>query len=354
MENHLLLIGYYGLADGYLAYGDYFKNHFHSVSFYPLAELFDRLNENNLNFGMYHFDEIVTGTFNKHHLYSNQLKINNGNNGNNAIKYIIICHNNDMLKKKDFMMHLIKLKQKYNIKLIQINWDSGLANIANHSIVTHFDLSYNSDPLYIKNYPMNCRFFKAGYNKNTSFKSIKNIVYDCDVSFIGTNLYTDAMFENKTICRKKVLDKIYANDSIKLHVYGSLFLQQLYPKSYKGFIHYTNCHKVFSNSKICINISMNYDRNHDGNHYFSERLPQILACESIILSNNDFGDFLQKDVDYIYISTMDELIPKIKKYLSNENGIYDKMLDRVRAIKHQFEYENTIKNISNEILNLSF
>ena len=50
--------------------------------------------------------------------------------------------------------------------------------------------------------------------------------------------------------RRKVLDKIYQNKDINLHVYGPEYLQNLYPDTYKGFIKYEDCYKVFSNSKI--------------------------------------------------------------------------------------------------------
>ena len=49
---------------------------------------------------------------------------------------------------------------------------------------------------------------------------------------------------------KQILDIIYANKDITLHIYGPEFLSKLYPDSYKGFISYKDCYKVFSNSKI--------------------------------------------------------------------------------------------------------
>ena len=45
MKNNLLILGCYGLKDGYYAYSKYFNQHFDNISFFPLFELRDRLNE---------------------------------------------------------------------------------------------------------------------------------------------------------------------------------------------------------------------------------------------------------------------------------------------------------------------
>ena len=223
-----------------------------------------------------------------------------------------------------------------------------MLHLPKHDIINKFDISYCSDPKYIKE-NQKCKFFKAGYCKKTSYKSENDENYKCDISFIGTNLYVDSQFENKKISRKTVIDKIYYDSNFVLHVYGPSFLKQIYPKSYKGFLKYDDCHKVFSNSKICINVSPCYDNEFEGNHYYSERLPQIFGCESIMLSNNDFGNFLVKDVDYIHVENSDEIIPKITNILSN-NILYENMKKNVIDKKEMFEYENIIKEMVNDLV----
>jgi hypothetical protein len=350
MDKHLLIMNYYANQNGYWARDMYFHNHFTSVSFFPLVEFLDKMRDCDARYNYSHIIDIVTGQFNKKHLYSQNATITNGNN---KITHIMICHNNDMLKRaRATMDFIVVLKQMHGIKLVQINWDPMLVSgNAQKYIIEQFDISFCSDPEYIKLCPRVCQFFCAGYNKLTSFPSPLNGKYACDVSIICTNLYTDATFENKTVCRKNVLDAIYADKSIVLHVYGFPFLKTLYPDAYRGFIQYDDCRHVFSNSKISLNISM-FDgmREHDGHHYFSERLPQIFGCNGIPLCNNDFGAFLEKDVDYIYVQNMDELMPKIKMFLENCGNCYNKMKERIQQKREMFEYEHIVADIANKML----
>ena len=358
---NIVIFGYYGFKDGYYAYGNYFSKFFDSVSFFPIIEFMDRIKEKNPKYNHTHLNSVVDGTFNTNiaSLYSENTQIIN-----TPKQIVIICHNNDMLEKlmlpigkssdnpygELFINYMQNLKQMYNFKLIQINWDP-LLGLPKHNIINNFDLSFCSDPKYIKFNPK-CKFFKAGYCKKTSYNNKtfdKN--YECDVSFIGTNLYVCSQFENKLLTRKDVLDKIYNESDLILHVYGPSFLKNIYPKAYKGFISYDDCYKVFSNSKICVNVSPCYDNEFENNHYYSERLPQIFGCESIMLSNNDFGSFLVKDVDYIYIDNKDTMIEKIKNLLVDEK-MYDEMKKNVVGKKEMFEYECIVEELSDVIKQL--
>ena len=68
----------------------------------------------------------------------------------------------------------------------------------------------------------------------------------------------------------------------------------------------------------------------NGHHYYSERLPQILACNSVMISNDNFTGLLEPDEDYIYIKKLKDLIPE-KLNQIREN--YKKKI-------HLFDYKN--------------
>ena len=197
--------------------------------------------------------------------------------------------------------------------------------------------------------------------------------YKCDVLFVGTNLYENEIFKNKTVSRKQVLDLIYQDKTIKLHTYGCDDLKKYYPDTYRGFLPYSECYKAFSGAKICLNIShimdehipevlnnvglangkIGYHSNNTNlnNVFYSDRVAQIVACESVVLSNNDLKGTLTKNQEYIFINNIDDLMPTIHKYLSI-TGLYNNMKAKSILRKEEFEYENIIKNMITSLITL--
>jgi hypothetical protein len=51
--------------------------------------------------------------------------------------------------------------------------------------------------------------------------------------------------------------------------------------------------------------------------YFSERVPQILGCNGLLMTNSNFSNFLKKDEDYIYIDKNIDWFEKIITIVSN-------------------------------------
>ncbi len=342
---NLVIFGYYRFEDGYYAYGKYFQKTFSTVSFFPLIEFRDKMNLKQTE--ITDIDNIIFGNFNKT-IYTDYLI-----NHNVPKDVVIIAHNNDMIDGLTFdniklIEYIQNLKKIKDFQLIQINWDP---MITNHHPSPYFDISFCADPFSLKNYS-NTQFFPQGYSPDTTYYC-QDDNYSCDVSFIGTNLYTDPMFTNQSLNRKQVLDAIYSDKSISLHVYGPEFLKNHYPESYKGFIRYEDCYKVFSNSKFSLNISPLNDIQYNNYYYYSERLPQIIACNGVMISNNDFTPFLLPGIHYIYINNINELVPTIKEYLSNPIKI-ELIKEEIESIKDKFNYEHIIPQISKQIIQKSF
>ena len=340
---NILIIGYYRFEDGYYAYGKYFNQYFKSVSFFPLIECRDlsKINQTTIN----DIETVISGESLSNNVYSKYLI-----NENCPKNIVIIAHNNDMLAtlKIDNIMviqHIQLLKQKYNFKLIQINWDP-IINNTNNKIIKCFDKSFCSDPSLLKLYK-NVIFFQSGFCPNTSFFKEDND-YKCDVSFIGTNLYENPMYPNKLLNRKLIIDLLYSDKSIKLNIYGPKFLGDKYPDSYTGSIDYNNCYKIFSNSKINLNISPLVNVNTNDKLYYSERLPQILGCDGIMLSNNDLTPMLIPNEHYLYINHINQLLPCIHSFLKN-TSLQEKIKKNVINIKNNFNYENIIRDLCKEL-----
>lgn len=347
--SNLLILGYYGFKDGYFAYGQYFRNYFNTVSFFPLIECRDLINYNKTTFE--DLEKVIIGQ-DLDNVYSNNLNI-----FPNFKNYVIIAHSCDMIKnlklgEKMLLEYILELKEKYKFKLIQIDWDPVLSD--NHYITKDFDICFCADPINLRY--KNVHYFPQGFSPNFSYY-LEDQNYKCDISIICTNLYVGNEFPNQSLNRKIILDTLYKSKLFNLKIYGPSFLGNLYPDSYQRFIEYDQCLRVFSNSLISLNISpLNQIKNENEcfsrgkEFYYSERLPQIFACHSIMLSNNDFNPLLIPDEDYIYIENINDLIPKIQDILGNKDK-YSRIQNNVIKKKVLFNYENLIENISNIIQN---
>ena len=97
--------------------------------------------------------------------------------------------------------------------------------------------------------------------------------YDCDISFVCTNLYEDKnIFTDQVFDRKTFINEIIQNN-INIRIYGPEHLKIIFPNNYCGFCHFLDNHKVFYNSKISISITegiSNYK-------YCNERVGTILS-----------------------------------------------------------------------------
>jgi len=163
-----------------------------------------------------------------------------------------------------------------------------------------------------------------GFDHSISFYEYEK-EYVCDISIVLTNLYNDHQEFPKdatNIGRYEIVNTLYKHrDKINFHIYGPEHFKELYPDCYKRFIKYDECRKVFSNSKI--NLSIHPIINELSNkkssmEYFSERVPQILGCKGLLMTNSQLSYILKKDIDYIQINK-DNWLDEIKNIINNSN-----------------------------------
>lgn len=323
---NILFLGYYSNEDGYKAAFDIFKN-LCNITFFPLIHYYHNDKENLLD-----------------HLIDSIL-INN-------IDVIIIWHNintiNLLSNYLDKLLEFNKYKNK-NIKFININWDPLIDNYNCNEYEKYFDLIFVSDPKLITSNKYH--LFYAGYNPLMSYYHY-DTDFICDVVFVGTNLYTDSFWENQNLNRMIILDEISQNNQINLHVYSpeNNIICERYKKYHKGFIKYKDCYKVFSNALFSLNISPMNNIEYNNKYYFSERLGQILACNSIMISNNNFGNLLVPNEDYIYIDDISKLNDIIIEYKNNPDKC-EIIRNNYKKKLNIFNYEYIIPDIYNLIIN---
>lgn len=291
---NILLIGYCHLADGFLYASRALEKYNYKIFFFPF-----------LIYKMDNNDNYVNDFKNK--IVEDKIDICLW--WNNSITYedMILMINNDLINIffnwDPFLYHY----HKYNTN----NWTERIESKKKiYPLMNHIFSCFETE---IKYFPkLSIHYNPPGFDNNVS-KYERNDDYSCDISFILTNLYSDNNefpTEASNINRYDVVNAVYQNRTkFDFHIYGPEFLKNLYPECYKGFIKYDDCNKVFSNSKINLSIHpiiKELNQKNSKEEYFSERVPQILGCKGLLVSNSDFNHILNKDKDYIYIdSTMD-------------------------------------------------
>lgn len=176
-----------------------------------------------------------------------------------------------------------------------------------------------------------------------------NSQYDCDISFICTNLYEDDKeYKYQYINRKILIDNIYNNQekhNYVFHIYGPEFLKILYPKSYKGFIDYYSQNKLFNNSKInlCTHVSsINYK-------YLNERTVMIIGSGGLLLIDDIYGldQLIDKNNDCVILHK-DNYINQIVNILDNYDEYIDKRINIYKK-RDQFTWKKWAQVINIEI-----
>lgn len=323
----ILFLGYYYYQDGYYSAGEHIRKDY-DFAFFPFIKWLNK--SRNISEVL----DLINGTHNHKNLVNNYPQYFDTNPKNRA-DIVIFWHNKPYIDTNE--MNILKKNTNQKTNFILVDWDSIVLNNNRWYIeiekrmsgINFFDTIYVCSPSLVNCYKTNYKYdnikhFYPGFNPKLSYY-IKDSSYDCDVSIICTNLYEDLDYWSTTkISRKQLVDSIYKDKSIKFHFYGPEKFKELYPDSYKGFITYNDCKKVFSNSKINLNISpvgdaVNCEINGVKKHYFSERCPQILGCKGLMMCETDLEPFLLNNKHYIMIDSIDDAIIKIKDVIRNNN-----------------------------------
>jgi hypothetical protein len=350
----ILLVGCYGYADGYLAGGKAITELGHYVGFFPLYDF------QNQKGNIQDIINILNGVDNLGKSYINY----KNDTPTEPFDLCIWWHNSTILSINQWN----KIKSKTLCKFIQLDWDAGACDKSKQIHWTNayknkliglkiFDSIYACNANIIKmlrdskeNTSCYIDHFNPGYHPSTSFYDLDD-KYKCDVSIICTNLYEDMnLWENTKICRKSLVDEIYKRNDINFHLYGPEQFKKQYPKAYKGFIKYDDCYKVFSNSKINLNISpvgniLNGIVDGKMCSYMSERAPQILACKGLMACDTELSPLLIHEEDYIRVDDIPNFMKKLDDIINNSEK-YD--LIRGNGFKKGDEFlkwKNTFEKI---------
>jgi len=316
-----LIIGCYGLADGYKAMSNGLRYLGYDVAFFPFFAAQDILRGGN-HIGYNITNEIVKA------VNGDDLTVPLGqyiNLCNKKADYIIVWHGVDLCAIYKDIFRDVKTKAT-PVKLIQLSWDANPHFQEKlDEYYEDYDYIFSVNPVIVeyltkKGYKNIYHFYPA-FDEDFSYYK-KSPDHECDVSILLTNLYTHPMWNEKKLCRKKIIDLIYADESINFHLYGPEKFRELYPRAYKGYIPYNDAHLVFSNSTVNLNISpvgdiLTRKVGDEEVYYCSERLPQILACSGLMVCDQNFGEMLKDGEDYILLEKEEDIIKVIKNAKKN-------------------------------------
>lgn len=170
------------------------------------------------------------------------------------------------------------------------------------------------------------RYIEAGtkhaYCLYTGFEPTKHkpMTFDSylyDVSFICTNLYEDeTLYPDQIVNRKKIIDNLYNNQDkygYTFALFGSEKFEEMYPKSYKGFVKYDDAPEIFNRSKI--NMCTHVVGNKKG--YLNERVFLIMACMGLLMVDPVSSDILVNGHNCITMMNENKIIHQVSKILKN-------------------------------------
>jgi len=352
-SKNLLIIGYCRLDDGFLYASRALESFNYNIHFFPYFNyILDKIdNKDNI---LHEF--IIKNDINICLWWNNSIK-------SESIKNIIHnkLNNNDHCIEKAEIKHyffnwdpFLYNYQKYN----SLIWEERINERKNiYPLMEHVFSCFEKEVNYFKNY-LNISYLPPGFDETISYY-YEDSTFSCDVSIVCTNLYDNLEEfpkDSTNITRAEIVNQLYENrNKIKFHIYGPENFKEKYPECYKGFISYKDCYKVFSNSKINLSIHPMVNELNSINstkEYFSERVPQILGCKGLLMTNSNFSHILKNNIDYIYIDSEKGIdILDIIYYIINPDNKIES--DRIRengykkAIEHYqwYNWASVIDNI---------
>lgn len=311
-KKNLLIVGYYHLADGFKTCANYLQT-VYDVYFFPLCHYIDSKYDA--------VSELIT--------YINGNRCDHyecGLRENNPQMNIVLLWNFKYLQN---FMSVIKGSINHRTTFIGYNWDpiSPVIDIEEDKknfirLLNGYMTCDGREMRYLWNCCIyNCVYCPPGFDPHiTHF--IYDPSYECDVSIVCTNLYTDYTIfpkDHVTVHRKDLIDLLYeSRKDIKFHIYGPKDIGEQYPECYKGYVTYGDCPKVFANSKINLCIHATSYNNEKNYLYFSERLPQIMGAHGLVYCETKYDTLLLPNINYILADEKDP-VGQIKRILKSND-----------------------------------
>jgi hypothetical protein len=156
--------------------------------------------------------------------------------------------------------------------------------------------------------------------------------YSCDVSFILTNLYEDPVaYPGQRFSRSDIIQALYDDNDIILHLYGPPQLGDRFPKSYQRHVDYDTSLEICHTSRVCISTHVV-----ESAGYLNERSVIILGIGGVLLMDSAVNaSEVPPDCFYVLEPTPRDIVQQIKRILLLSD-------DQIRTLRlNGFNYAQT-------------
>jgi hypothetical protein len=252
-------------------------------------------------------------------------------------------------------------KNTNNILHCLFNWDhpfclSKWDNLKNRKITSKniWDICFVTADYklneYINSGSKEVYYLRMFSDHEVHFKE-KDPKYECDISFVLTNLYKDKKkFSDQIFDRETFIRNIIREKDIKLRIYGSEHFKKIFPNNYHGFVHFLDNHKVFSNSKISISITEGVS----GYKYCNERVGTVLSSGGLLFCDkiNGINEILTDGHDCILIDK-NNYISQIKNIIKNYDNYKHIKENAVKTAQEKFSPKFWSEFIHKKIIDYS-
>jgi len=301
----LLIIGYYHLADGFKACANFLEKDY-QVYFFPLCHYLDH--KYNVRSEILRY---VKGE--KCERYECGLIANNP-----PIDIVLFWNSRYFIDSHEGLDLVVTMKNEIKQKILYLayNWDPippetemAPLKMAFIRLLNGYLTCDGREIKYLRDVGQyNYMYCPPGFDPQIT-NYVNEPTYTCDVSIVCTNLYVDySIFQRRfvRVHRKEMVDLLYSHrQEIIFHIYGPKEFGELYPDCYRGSIKYTECPKVFSNSKINLCIHATSHNNFQKYLYYSERLPQIMGARGLVYCDTEYDQLILPNVHYVLADAND-------------------------------------------------
>ena len=142
-----------------------------------------------------------------------------------------------------------------------------------------------------------------------------------------------------------------AENGIKVHIYGHGWDKKIYKDHHKNLIIHNRGlkGKEYSNAISCSKITLCFLRKINRDQHTSRSI-EIPACKGFMLAERteEHKNLFEEDKEAVYFDTKEELLEKVKYYLTNENK-RKKIAEAgyQRAINSSYSYDDKVEEILN-------
>lgn len=207
------------------------------------------------------------------------------------------------------------IKKELDIPIVMFWFDIHVPQyipvMANYSSISNFNVIFGSDNHSHIQIPPEVDYIYAGLAFENKYLDLPDIVKDIDVGFLGT------LWESRASYIDNVISK-----GFKIYTNGGLFtdgkiITATNRKTVTNWIPYIDYLNLTSRLKI----SLNFSYLNEGKYQVRGRVWETMLCKTLLLEEDNpvTCRYFTPYVDYVPFTDIDDLIDKVRYYLSHED-----------------------------------